>query len=1705
MNGIERLLCEWFGQAVYQRVGWALLHLVWQGAIVAVTLAGAVRLLRRRSANVRYVAACCALGALALLPVLTGLLAPVQPTDQVPVVVEAFAPEPEPVIAPAPVASERSESVAPVQFPAIPSAGAAPEADTPIQPAAAATLSLSQRLSEAFMPALPFVVGVWIAGVVLLSSWRAAGWARVRRLKTRLTHTIDGPVAAAFAALKRRLGVSRPVRLVRSGLVRTPGVVGWIRPVLLMPAGALTGLSTGQLQAVLAHELAHIRRYDYLVNLIQTLIETLLFYHPAVWWISHRIRAERENCCDDVASDACGGHLIYARALVAVEQLKQTRPRLAVAVDGGSLLSRIRRLLGAQAQPNRHARWLAGVIAITLLAAMGIGIAVGVSSAADETTNATTNDETPATQPAASQWKVRLSNGVTVELAGVSFHRSKSRVKQWWRPDGSTRENGLYRDVHGQVFPGKDELAHEFTVRLSDLPEEEIGTAWRFDPSGSRAGGGVGFVSGKGVEKLRVTAVITPKKVNHIAVKFGVAAGLWELVAEGARVGSSSGSRKKTVYSFSPAIEADGNTVITVAHNIVGQQVRVVAVDGSGGRHLCASADAGGAGDLHQITPTFRGLALKDIKSFQLQARPYEWVEFKNVSLKPGQKTDVQVVEGTGQPATQPGEGPAHSQEDSEPYQFGQAVEGAECKLRPNKQAWDHGEEISFLVDARNHGQRKFFLYADQWNILTEVDGRWYRRTTSGELKWRDTTLADFSPGRQYISIPLILDEQWRELRDDELDKLRGPRELRGSLKGKPLLWIPGTHTVRVMMFAGSEKALFGRGPKPIRFVSRPVTIKILPPNTSTQPATTLTCRGKVVDADGKGIAGATLRFSRSKETIGPDGKVKRQFDWRFATVQTDATGRFDIPEITPNSSASVEVSAPGFVSREHASFYLREDGTYWPDDLTIPLHRQGTLTGRVIGPDGKPLAAGPVSLTTHVKYPHHNHTATTENHMRAITGKDGRFVIEHVPPGDHLLYYPWEGPTKGEVDSGKWQAFTKPGEVYPSAPVKGILGLTPIKLSDGEKKTGITLDLSQSKCAVEGKVVDSAGKPVAKAKVALYWVAQGWSSTIANGDYPPAETDAGGRYRLQGLPTGSWHLKAWLEGSQSNCKPVPVQLSAGSTANRQDLRFDTQIPPSGLTSQKEPATQAMSIKPGTTILDVHDGKIRIRQGNSVLKVSDVRIDRRLPGRRSSPAPHGASTQPATTRPASQPAPAGAATRTGEVYVMVGDRPGVYSLAQVKTVGQALRAGGLEKFPKNTRFYLLRTGTNRTTTEWLRNAEDILSGKAEDIPLQEGDVLTVENLLETARKILATHLATTRPASPQTQAAVKGGTVTRVYDVRDLVKPMRDFTPPPVFSTLTTKQQEKLAAEEMRRKADALRADLLGRVIDLIATATDPNSWKDIDGKPGPGEIGTISKINGQLVITQNERNHATIRDIISKLRQASSLQILVETKFIAVSPAYDRELCKWLAEKPKPKSGTAGRLLSDDDVAAFLEKAQSHKSTRLLTAPRFDLLNGQRAFVSVGTEPAVTLPVLGEANRTVPGHVSQGFVLDVEAVVSADRKYTTMTLRPRITDLDKQDRVWVLIESSIETTVSVPDSGTLMMRFPPRTRSLLAGVREVTDAKTGKKDFEIVKKPLDDAKIGNKDFGIVRRFLGLKPELVHYMLIKPKILIKKTGGDGSL
>jgi beta-lactamase regulating signal transducer with metallopeptidase domain len=384
MNAIETLL----DKPIFQALGWTLIHFIWQGALIAILYVSVNVLLRRFTANVRYAAACGAMLLMLIAPAAT-MLAISSGTDHA---------QAGPQTAETALGAQTAEAVA-----ESPADRLMPATRSEIEPVPVTQSNSIKRWAQERLPrAMPWLLALWFAGVLFLSLRFAGGLVMVQRLKRTETSASVQLWQERLALLSRRLRVSRPVRLCESALVAVPTVIGWLRPVILLPASALTGLSAEQLEALLAHELAHIRRCDYLVNLLQTTIETLFFYHPAVWWVSAQARQEREHCCDDLAVAACGDVLTYARALTALEGLRGSEVQLAVAASGGSLLVRIQRLLRGRA-PALYGfeSGLAGFIALATIFILLVGAQTALLSrnakaaALKDATVLTLSDSTP--------------------------------------------------------------------------------------------------------------------------------------------------------------------------------------------------------------------------------------------------------------------------------------------------------------------------------------------------------------------------------------------------------------------------------------------------------------------------------------------------------------------------------------------------------------------------------------------------------------------------------------------------------------------------------------------------------------------------------------------------------------------------------------------------------------------------------------------------------------------------------------------------------------------------------------------------------------------------------------------------------------------------------------------------------------------------------------------------------------------------------------------------------------------------------------------------------------------------------------------------------------------------------------------------------------------------------------------------------------
>ena len=383
------------------RLGWTLLHSLWQLAIIGALAATTIACLRWRT-HARYAVAYLALLLMAVAPVATYFVVtpPATSLEVADVASETppialVPPEPrvrlvEPSVvemevdvarngsplSPAPLEMSElpseSETLAPPPIEVVDLSPAPEPEPTPTTQRAnePAPPSLAQRAARASAWLAPF----WLAGVIFLALRHLGGWALSRRLLCTAAPLEHIELHRRLEGLMQKMGVRRAVRLLQSTLADAPMVLGVMRPALIAPVSLVTGLSPTQWEAILAHELAHIRRYDYLMNVVQIVIETLLFYHPAAWWLSRCIRAERENCCDDIAAEYCGSPVALAEGLAAIEavRLKNGATGLAVAAVGpgsqDSTLRRVRRILGfSDLNPKRDRTWLAGFLVLTLL------------------------------------------------------------------------------------------------------------------------------------------------------------------------------------------------------------------------------------------------------------------------------------------------------------------------------------------------------------------------------------------------------------------------------------------------------------------------------------------------------------------------------------------------------------------------------------------------------------------------------------------------------------------------------------------------------------------------------------------------------------------------------------------------------------------------------------------------------------------------------------------------------------------------------------------------------------------------------------------------------------------------------------------------------------------------------------------------------------------------------------------------------------------------------------------------------------------------------------------------------------------------------------------------------------------------------------------------------------------------------------------
>jgi beta-lactamase regulating signal transducer with metallopeptidase domain len=530
--------------AGWERLALSLLHFLWQGAVVAGVLVLALRLFRLRRGSQRYAAYLAALGLMAACPLMThAVLVARRPTPPpavglvpTPTVTgmdrrDVGPPERDPgrarSVRVAPVAVGTDDGMEDGSGRPVSTARLGP---APVGPAAAPREDAAGTRSLRTL--LGWVTLAWLGGVAVLSFRLLLSCVGVLRWKHGAA-----PLPEAFQALVRRLArrmghVSR-LRVLVSQRVPEALTAGLLRPVVLVPAAMLAGTSPGVLEAVLAHELAHIHRLDLWVNLLQRVVETLLFYHPAVWWVSGRLRAERELCCDTLAAGVVGDRAAYAEAL---ERAARGAPgllegTLAVGLTRGkgTLLERVHNILGLESRQTPAPAYVTGVlgVGVVLAAACGMWLSLSAATEAGEVTRRTRRagpgyDGVADTPHVPAESPMHVSADTPDVPAESPMHVSAGR----WSPT-ATRLRRLRFPEHFDL----GSLALRRPAQAGVAPADDD---WRYEPTGYTrwkparrqvlvpAGRQVALHAGNGGRFLDRLARLRPDDLYHLSTQMGV-------------------------------------------------------------------------------------------------------------------------------------------------------------------------------------------------------------------------------------------------------------------------------------------------------------------------------------------------------------------------------------------------------------------------------------------------------------------------------------------------------------------------------------------------------------------------------------------------------------------------------------------------------------------------------------------------------------------------------------------------------------------------------------------------------------------------------------------------------------------------------------------------------------------------------------------------------------------------------------------------------------------------------------------------------------------------------------------------------------------------------------------------------------------------------------------------------------------------------
>ncbi len=578
----------------------------------------------------------------------------------------------------------------------------------------------------------PTVISVfgwlWVSGMVVLLFIRLCGDVRVSRIRRQCRWAEAVGAASHLRALMlenaRRIGLNRPPALLIGSETTLPFTGGLWRPFVVVPESA-TRWNEEKQRSVLLHELAHVERRDCLTQGIGHCARAVFWFHPLAWWMTYRMRVDREQACDDRVLETGQSPARYARVLL--DLVKEANasaqvPHSALAMARRSTFEgRLLAVLDARRKRRGlDRRMVAGSLILVAGLTLSLAMVQTVIAEAEEETGSGETGSTPGTV-------AMLENGFSVEILAVGDRLAEPVA--WWLPDGGEigmvppyreRTGISVREASGQwefalMLRDPEGVEPGFKVRLPDLEEGYEMNQW------TQAG------SLYGTRRWSVVGNL-PGDLLETDVHIGIAAGEWKTVAVSGPVESASFGEGETLadgerFAFAPVARSDEGVVTSVAYNVhhSNDQLRIVAVDNAGGVHPSSESASVGTPSwqtdsiLQQMTVTIPNVSTGDLREFQIQSRPYRWIAFRNVSLSPGHRTEVRVggAGGDEQAGYRPeGIDSVDSEADEiEKRMAEQQVELAEQLLRRQWSLFENGRATSVevteaelnLLGAREH------------------------------------------------------------------------------------------------------------------------------------------------------------------------------------------------------------------------------------------------------------------------------------------------------------------------------------------------------------------------------------------------------------------------------------------------------------------------------------------------------------------------------------------------------------------------------------------------------------------------------------------------------------------------------------------------------------------------------------------------------------------------------------------------------------------------------------------------------------------------------------------------------------------------------------------------------------------------------------------------------------------------------------------